>query len=88
MTTRTVENWIITAPQRTFEAILSVTAERSRQEDKGWTPEHDDAAGWEHTAREAWARLPEAPTENSDPRATLVKCAALLVAAIEVLDRA
>ena len=88
MTARSVEQWLITAPQETFEAILSVTGERSDQEDKGYTPEHDDKHGLAHIVPEAWKRLGSIPLSNTpDARAELVQVAAMLVAAIEVIDR-
>jgi hypothetical protein len=92
MTTRQVDQWLVTAPQETFEAILDVTAERSKQEEKGWTTEHDDEHGVEHLLRESSARLGMIGAAGFDReriavRAEVVTCAALLVAAIEVLDR-
>lgn len=87
---RTVEQWLITAPQETFEALLSVTAERSQQEQKGWTPEHDDEHGVQHLLIEAYERLAIAGFDagiGNETRESLVVVAALLIAAIETHDR-
>lgn len=74
----------------TSTVLQEVAAERLRQQAKGYTTQHDDDHGWEHAAREAFARLPESIMipELKEPRATLVECAALLVAAVESIDRA
>lgn len=95
MTTRNVHQWMITAPQETFEAILDVTCERSRQEDRGYTPQHDDEQGALHLLEETVGRLnvvgydlvggPLADATNA--RTRIIQCAALLVAAAEALDR-
>ncbi|WP_295792028.1 hypothetical protein [uncultured Microbacterium sp.] len=91
MTQRQVDRWLITAPQETFEAILEVTAERSRQEEKGWTPEHDDEHGVQHLLVEAYNRLSvvgyDAGTKAGASSHSLVVVAALLVAAIEANER-
>lgn len=88
--TRTVEQWLITAPQETFEAIHAVTVERSAQEQRGWTPEHDDEHGVQHLLIETYERLAIAGYDagnGSETRESLVVVAALLIAAIETHDR-
>lgn len=88
--TRTIEQRLITAPQETFEAVLSVVGERSAQEDRGWTPEHDDTHGVQHLLIEAYERLAVVGYDagsGSESRDSLIVVAALLVAAIETHDR-
>lgn len=89
--TRGIHQWLITAPQETFEAILAVTAERSAQEEKGYTPEHDDEHGVQHLLEEAYARLAvvgyDSGTASGAATDALVVVAALLVAAIEANER-
>lgn len=68
---------------------LDVIEERERQIAKGWTREHDDAHGIQHLVSEATSRLHgwgEAPTD-AFVRGELLASAALIVAAIEWLDR-
>lgn len=84
---RRVEQWLITAPQETFEAILEVTQERSRQEEIGWTAEHDAMHGSEHLISEAYKRLLIAHLSPSAEPRDIVKAAALLIAALEQLER-
>lgn len=73
-------------------AIESIAAERARQIEKGWTPEHDDEHSTNHLVNRAityaHAGRYEAHLERDLLRDQLVKAAALLVAAIERLDRA
>lgn len=91
MSTRSIHQWLITAPQQTFEAILAVTAERSAQEEKGYTPEHDDEHGVQHIIAEAYERLAvagyDAGTKAGASQESRVVVAALLVAAIEANGR-
>jgi hypothetical protein len=64
---------------------LEVITERARQVEKGYTHEHDDQHGAAGIARVATTYIdPDAQTVD---RVSLVKAAALLVAAIEELDR-
>jgi len=89
--TRQVEQWLITAPQETFEAITAVTAERSRQEEKGWTTTHDDERGVPHLLGEAYSRLAPAGINALNghvDQQQLIEIAALLIAAIESQERA
>jgi len=89
---RAVEQWLITAPQGTFEAILDVTAERSRQEEKGYTPEHDDQHGVGHLVIESRRHLNIYGNSGAGlapelQRREILQATALLVAALEALDR-
>ena len=73
--------------------IADVSAERHRQISKGWTPEHDDT----HTTRTMTELAGERALQGSVPfgtnagrdlrRRRLVQAAAILVAAIESIDR-
>jgi hypothetical protein len=63
-------------------ALEDIATERVRQVEKGWTATHDDAHGVVHLIDEAQARLDGGPSRRG-----LVAAAALLVAAIETLDR-
>lgn len=83
---RRVHQWLITAPQETFEALLEVTQERSRQEELGWTVEHDAEHGAGHLLSEAYDRLHDAQVPHVDRR-EVVKAAALLIAALEQIER-
>jgi hypothetical protein len=70
--------------------LAEITLERDRQiAELGWTPEHDDAHGVAHLERLAveWA-IHASHTTGTEQRDALVKVAALVVAAIEVIDRA
>ena len=75
-------------PER-VQVLASVAAERQRQTELGYTPEHDDEYGVEHLAIEADRRLKFNPAHFTDvqARARLLRAAALCVAAIEVIDR-
>lgn len=73
----------------TADITLEVAGERSRQQAKGWTTEHDDEAGVAHIVQEAHYRLGHMG-EVSSPQAVrheLLKVAALAVAGIETIDR-
>lgn len=70
---------------RALGALVSVWDERRRQVGKGYTLEHDDEHGAEHLVELVLDRL---QNEKSDPRELLVQCAALLIAAVETIDRA
>lgn len=68
--------------------MRDVTAERHRQVDKGWTPEHDD----EHAlgdmcelAVQRFRRAFDVPEDQTRPR--LIEGIAILAAAVEALDR-
>jgi len=71
-----------TVPQGAVGVLLQVRAERTRQIERGYTPEHDDQHGLTHLLDEAYARM-----NSSSSRANLVAVAALVVAAIEWIDR-
>lgn len=82
----------------TEDVALEVIAERVRQTDKGWTPEHDAEHGPLHLLEHAMRRMPD--TEwiageyaismpgGAEGRKRLIEAAALIVAAIEVMDHA
>lgn len=74
----------------TERVLDDLRAERERQVERGWTREHDDAH-----ATHTLATLAERRARTFDPhapvgyysRARLVQAAALLVAAVEAIDR-
>lgn len=72
------------------DALQHVAAERGRQIDKGWTTEHDSEHGLRHLTWLAQKRTSAAAYEAAigtwAVRSELVKAAALLVAAIELID--
>lgn len=70
-----------TVPDSTMGVILQVRAERTRQIEKGYDLDHDDEHGPDHLMRLAQGYQGE---YNRD---RLVKAAALLVAAVEAMDR-
>jgi len=74
------------------KALEDVAAERARQVEIGWTSEHDDEHGVGHLANRAVVYASAGRyTGILEPallRAQLVKGAAMLVAAIERVDRA
>lgn len=70
--------------------LAQITLERDRQlTELGWTPEHDDTHGAVHLVSLAVDHIIEVGyvAVRADDRDELVQAAALLVAAIEVLDR-
>jgi hypothetical protein len=79
--TATNENW---KPTR-FQILEEIRKERSRQIVKGYTWPHDDEHGIGHIINEVERRLK--PDDQPWDRDTLVKCAAMLLAAIEAFDR-
>lgn len=72
-----------TVPDSTMGVILQVRAERTRQIEKGYTPEHDDEHGLEHIL----SQVNRTATTWPPTRANLERDAGLLVAAIEWYDR-
>ncbi len=75
---------------QTTAVLAAITLERDRQLSKlGWTPEHDDKHGPTHLIVIATDWLIHAShVDGGERRDALVKAAALLVSAVEVLDRA
>jgi hypothetical protein len=73
-----------TVPGGTVGVMLQVKAERQRQIERGYTPEHDDEHGLEHIVDQARGRI---LPQQLRTRGELVQAAACLVAAIEWLDR-
>lgn len=68
--------------------LAQITLERDRQlAELGWTPDHDDRRGVMHLLGMADNKLIKCALRQDPDRDELVKAAALLVAAIEVLDR-
>jgi hypothetical protein len=63
-----------------------IAAERARQIEKGYTPEHDDEHGVNHIT--GWARRYVPYAGWIDTRERAIQAAALLVAAVEAIDRA
>lgn len=72
-----------TVPEGTVGVMFAVQAERTRQIEKGYTPEHDDTDGLEHILSQVNRKATTWPPD----RANLVRDAALLIAAIEWYDR-
>ncbi|QGJ87609.1 hypothetical protein SEA_FAITH5X5_55 [Gordonia phage Faith5x5] len=73
----------------TNKAIADITAERERQHTIGYDNAHDDEHGVLHLLEWAsrYARRAAEGIGTPAGRADLVKCAALVVAAIEATDR-
>lgn len=68
--------------------LAAITVERDRQlAELGWTSEHDDRRGAMHLLGMADNKLIKCALRGEVDRAEIVEAAALLVAAIEVLDR-
>lgn len=69
--------------------LAEVEAERKRQPEVGYGPDHDDEFGVGHLAIEIErrARFNPAYTTDEQARVALVKIAAMSIAAIEVIDR-
>jgi hypothetical protein len=69
--------------------LMDVTAERVRQIEKGWTPEHDDTHTWEGITDLVVERL-ETADHALHPalrRAMAIQAIAVLCAAVEAHDR-
>jgi hypothetical protein len=72
----------------TLAVSAEVVAERQRQIDKGWTPEHDAAEGLLHLRHHAKDRIDQSRSGMMDERRKrLIQAAALCVAAVELIDR-
>lgn len=71
----------------TARVLGDISLERRRQVAKGYNPSHDDAGGTAHLIEETRWHLNRSGFENVDKRTELIKAAALIVAAIETLDR-
>lgn len=69
--------------------LKQVADERARQITLGWTAEHDDFRNVDHLVKLAdkYARRENPDNEGYYSRDNLVKATALMVAAIERLDR-
>jgi len=75
-------------PSQARTAISDVLDERLRQISLGWTPNHDDQHNTWHLVRRALRYLLASRTlPPAEARTAMVKAAALLIAAIELLDR-
>ena len=72
-----------TFPQGTVGAMFAVQAERTRQIEKGYTPEHDDEHGLEHVLSQVNRKATTWPPSRDH----LVRDAALILAAVEWYDR-
>lgn len=77
------------ASEQTRQVLVDVAQERRRQINKGWTPEHDDAHSSLGFERLVLVRLLAASKtmSYSGTRRCLVQAAAVVVAAIESIDR-
>lgn len=76
-----------------MRVYYDIKVERTRQIEKGWTPEHDDEHGVAHLVEQTRGRIGELDYWLREPdlilptRQQLIQVAALAVAAIEVMDR-
>lgn len=77
------------ATGETQQVLQDVAAERRRQMELGWTPEHDDAHHVSHLVNLAESRTMNYLDDGYDrpDRQKLLEGVALLVAAVEKLDR-
>lgn len=73
----------------TARALLDVAQERGRQVEKGWTREHDDEHQTHTLVKLAGQRAQRSGSRGQGfyARESLVEAAAMLVAAIEAMDR-
>lgn len=73
----------------TARVIDDVRTERNRQVAKGWTPEHDDQHSTHDLVRLAEQRAHSTGSAGAGyySRERLVEAAAMLVAAVEAMDR-
>ncbi len=70
------------------DVLEELWVERRRQGSKGYTYVHDDVHGIGHLVTEAVGRISNLnDKEDSEVRSRLIKSAALLVAAVDLLDR-
>lgn len=76
-----VDDHALVAPAPSPGVLSEIGAQRQHQIERGYTTEHDDAHGIEHLV--SWAGL----YATRYTRDGLVKAAALLVAAVESMDR-
>lgn len=70
----------------TERVLIDLALERHRQIGKGWTRNHDDTHTTERMIELATEHLPPA-VASDDNRDALIEAAALLVAAVESIDR-
>lgn len=70
----------------TQRVLDDVKAERARQIEKGWTPEHDDRHTTHRMVELAGERL-RLPGRGCYDRSRLIEGIAILVAAVEAWDR-
>jgi hypothetical protein len=80
---------VIPFPDHTAEILNEIAGERVAQIEKGYDPEHDDALSVGRLIELAESRSHRRNHDNPGyySRAHLIEAAALMVAAIEVLDR-
>lgn len=74
--------------QQVPKSIADVTAERATHDGRGWTAEHDLRHGVHHLVglAQKYAHKPGPAGRGLYERANMVKAAALLIAAIDMLD--
>lgn len=73
----------------TERVLRDIAVERERQVAKGWTPKHDDTHHTQTLVRLAFSRTHQGwSTSRGHSRKGLVEAAAILVAAVEAMDRA
>jgi len=81
----------MTLTPEALPVLAAITLERDRQlAELSWTPDHDDEHGAGHLLALAYGHLDAAGDDaggHGVDRVELVKAAALIVAAIEVVDR-
>lgn len=72
------------------DIFAEVLAEKERQVEKGYTPEHDDEHGGDHLIEVAESYLDTIPADatGADVRTRAIKSIATLVALVELVDRA
>ena len=75
-----------TALERRSLILQEVYEERKNQISKGYTLEHDLNSGMPHILHELWQRFYAAARADGINREVLIENAALIVAAIEVID--
>ena len=72
----------------TRQPIADVAVERASHTGRGWTAEHDRHHGVDHLVElaETYIHTPGPAGESMYDRASLVKAASLLIAAVDLLD--
>lgn len=69
------------------KVLQDITRERAHQIELGYTTEHDDTHSTEELVDLAFARLDVGDVLDSGARPRILEAAAILVAAVEAIDR-